>query len=154
MTAPFVETTSQDLLAILPLLHRLVASEVRREVGTAVSVLQLRVLISLLDEAQTLSTLAREYHVSPQALCDVAQDLVARGWLLRTAHPTDRRQHLLTVTDVGRAAYVQARERAMQQITLVLGDLSQAEFEAIGIALPALHRVLARLERHGSAGTA
>jgi DNA-binding MarR family transcriptional regulator len=116
-------------------------------------VLQLRVLISLLDEVQTLSALAREHHVSPQALCDVAQNLVERGWLMRAAHPTDRRQHLLTVTDSGRAAYTQARERAMQQITLVLADLSQSELEAISTALPALHRVLVRVERHASTGS-
>jgi DNA-binding MarR family transcriptional regulator len=149
MADSLVEDTSQHMLALLPLLNRLVATEVRREVGEAVSVLQLRVLITLLDEARTLSSLAREYHVSPQALCDVAHNLVERGWLARTPLPHDRRQHLLAITDVGRVAYLAARERAMQQITLLLGDLSQPELEAVQTALPALHRVLARLERNG-----
>lgn len=151
MTNPIVEDTSQHLLAVLPLLHRLVASEVRREIGAAVSVLQLRVLISLLDEAQTLSALAREYHVSPQALCDVTQGLVERGWLARIPHPTDRRQHLLTVTEAGQVAYIQAHDRALQQIMLRLSDLSQPELDAVRTALPALHRVLARLERPSQA---
>jgi DNA-binding MarR family transcriptional regulator len=139
-----VEDTSQRLLALLPLLSRLVASEVRREVGDSISMPQLRMLITLLEEARTLSSLAREYHVSPQALCDVAHALVERGWLARRPHPADRRQHLLAVTDVGRAALADARERALQQITPLLTDLSDRELDAVGVALPALHRVLAR----------
>jgi DNA-binding MarR family transcriptional regulator len=151
MVDPVFEDASQELLALLPLLNRLVASEVRREVGESVSLLQLRILITLLDEARTLSALAREYHVSPQSLCDSAQALVQRGWLERRAHPTDRRQQLLAVTAVGRVAYIEARERAMQQITPLLTDLSQPELDAVRTALPALHRVLTRLEAHGRA---
>lgn len=146
-----VEDTAQHLLALLPVLNHLVTVDVRREIGEAVSVLQLRVLISLLDEARTLSSLAREHHVSPQALCDVTHALVERGWLARSPHPTDRRQHLLAITEAGRVAYTQARERAVQQITAALTDLSEIELEAVRLALPALHRVLARLERPGHA---
>ncbi len=141
MANPLVEDTSQHMLALLPLLNRLVATEVRREVGEAVSVLQLRVLITLLDEAQTLSSLAREYHVSPQALCDVAHNLVERGWLARTPLPHDRRQHLLAVTDVGRVAYSSARERCHGRLRSSLAISANRSWRP-QVALPALHRVV------------
>lgn len=142
-----LEPIAQDLLAVLPRLNRIIAAEVRHEVGEAASVAQLRLLNELDGGPQTLSTVARLQRVSPQAICVLANDLVERGWLERTPHPHDRRQHLLGVTEHGRAAFTQARERALQQITPLLDCLSEAEIQAIMVALPALRRALCTHDR-------
>ncbi|MBX0327055.1 MarR family transcriptional regulator [Oscillochloris sp. ZM17-4] len=142
MIRPTLDPIAQDLLAVLPQLNRIIAAEVRREVGGSASVAQLRLLTELDGGPQTLSAIARQQHVSPQALCVLANDLVERGWLERTPHPHDRRQHLLEVTDRGRDAFALARERALQQITPLLSCLSEDEAQAIRVALPALRRVL------------
>ncbi|MEI7772082.1 MAG: MarR family transcriptional regulator [Chloroflexales bacterium] len=137
-----LEPIAQDLLAVLPQLNRIIAAEVRREVGDAASAAQLRLLGELDGGPQTLSMIARHQHVSPQALCMLVNDMVERGWVLRAPHPHDRRQHLLEVTDRGRNAFALSRERALQQIMPLLSSLSEEEAQAIIVALPALRRVL------------
>ncbi len=115
---------------------------------------QLRILIELDGGAQTLSMIARHQHVSPQALCMLVNDLVERGWVERTPHPHDRRQHLLAVTDRGRNAFALSRERALQQIMPLLTSLSEEEAQAIIVALPALRRVLGAHDRGDGSGIA
>ncbi|NTW03590.1 MAG: MarR family transcriptional regulator [Oscillochloris sp.] len=145
-----LDPIAQDLLAVLPQLNRIIASEVRREMGEATSVAQLRLLTDLAGGPQTLSAIARQQQVSPQALCVLANDLVERGWVNRRPHPHDRRQQLLGVTERGHDAFVHARERALQQITPLLNNLSEDEIRAIMVALPALRRVLSAQDRGDS----
>jgi DNA-binding MarR family transcriptional regulator len=152
MIRPSLEPIAQDLLAVLPQLNRIIAAEVRREVGDAASMAQLRLLTELDGRPQTLSAIARHLHVSPQALCMLVNDLVERRWVERTPHPHDRRQHLLEVTDRGRNAFALSRERALQQITPLLTSLSEEEAQAIIVALPALRRVLGAQERGDGSG--
>jgi DNA-binding MarR family transcriptional regulator len=152
MTRASLEPIAQDLLAVLPQLNRIIAAEVRREVGDAASMAQLRLLTELDAGPQTLSMIARHQHVSPQALCMLVNDLVERGWVQRTPHPHDRRQHLLEVTDRGRNAFALSRERALQQITPLLTSLSEEEARAIIVALPALRRVLGAHDRSDPSG--
>jgi DNA-binding MarR family transcriptional regulator len=152
MTHPSLEPIAQDLLAVLPQLNRIIAAEVRREVGDAASVAQLRLLMELESGPQTLSTIARNQQVSPQALCMLANDLVERGWVDRTPHAHDRRQHLLGVTERGRNAFALARQRALQHITPLLTCLSEEEAQAIIVALPALRRALGAHDRGDGSG--
>lgn len=146
-----IHQVAEELLGVLPQLNQIVATEVRREIGEAASVSQLRLMSELEHGPQTLSSLARHRHVSPQALCNLAHDLVERGWLSRMPHPTDRRQQLLTITDAGREAFAQARVRALDQIVPLLAALDEDELAAVEAALPALQRVLSARERSHSA---
>jgi DNA-binding MarR family transcriptional regulator len=148
-----LEPIAQDLLAVLPQLNRIIAAEVRREVGDAANMTELRLLTELIVGPQTLSMVARHQHVSPQALCMLVNDLVERGWVERMPHPHDRRQHLLLLTERGRNAFALSRERAIQQITPLLTSLSEEEAQAIIVALPALRRVLGAHERGDGNGT-
>jgi DNA-binding MarR family transcriptional regulator len=152
MIRPSLEPIAKDLLAVLPQLNRIIAAEIRREVGEAASVAQLRLLTELDTGPQTLSAIARHQHVSPQALCMLVNDMVERGWVERTPHPHDRRQHLLEVTDCGRDAFALSRERALQQIMPLLTSLSEEEAQAIIVALPALRRVLRAHDRGDPSG--
>jgi DNA-binding MarR family transcriptional regulator len=147
MTRSSLDLIAQDLLAVLPKLNRIITAEVRREMGEEASVAQLRLLTELDGGPQTLSAIARQQQVSPQALCLLANDLVERGWVERRPHPSDRRQLLLRVTDRGRDAFAQAQDRALKQITPLLSCLSESEAQAIMVALPALRRVLGAHDR-------
>jgi DNA-binding MarR family transcriptional regulator len=139
-----IEQAAQELLAVLPLITRIVAAEVRREAGEETTMAQFRVLAHLAEGALTVSALARRRRVTLQAMGELVQALVERGWIARTPDPHDRRQQLLSLTEHGRRHLEQANERALAQIAPLLEDLSAAEIEALQIALPALHRVLAR----------
>ena len=147
------EEITHELLAVLPLLNRIVAAEVRREAGEETTMPQFRVLAHLVDGPLTLSVLARKRRVSLQSMGELVQALVERGWVVRIPDPTDRRQHLLHLTEEGRAHYERAQEQALRRLAPLLDELTDDEMAAVQQALPALHRVLTREEKvvcHGS----
>ncbi len=141
------EEVTRELLAVLPLLNRIVVTEVRREAGEETTMPQFRVLAHLVDGPLTLSVLARKRRVSLQAMGELVQVLVERGWIVRMPDPTDRRQHLLHLTEQGRARYEHAQEQALRRLAPLLEELTGDEIAAVQQALPALHRVLAREEK-------
>jgi DNA-binding MarR family transcriptional regulator len=137
------EQAAQELLAVLPLLNRLVAAEVRREAGDETTMPQFRVLTHLADGPLTVSGLARRRRVSLQSMGELVQVLVERGWVTRVPDPNDRRQQHLTLTDRGRQHHEGVQQRMMAQLMPMLARLDAQEMAAVQIALPALHRLFA-----------
>ena len=140
------EDATREVLAVLPLLNRIVGAEVRREAGEDPTIGQFRVLAHLADGPLTLSVLAKRRRVSLQSMSELAQTLVERGWIARTPDPTDRRQHLLQLTDSGLAHYQRTQEMTIRQLAPLLAQLSADEMAAVRMALPALRRVLMQEE--------
>jgi DNA-binding MarR family transcriptional regulator len=138
------EDATREFLSILPLLNRILIAALRQEVGEETTMPQFRVLSYLNDQPLTLSAIARLRRVSLQSAGDLVQTLVDRGWITRVADPNDRRQMLLHLTDAGREKYVTANSGMLAQLTPYLAELTPEELAAVEIALPALHRVLAR----------
>jgi DNA-binding MarR family transcriptional regulator len=147
-----VDETTIELLAVLPLLNRIVASAVRRETGEDTTMPQFRVLALLAETAHTTSALARLRRVSLPAMGALVQALVERGWVKRIPDPNDRRQHTLELTDAGRAHYLRAQEQTMSQLTPLLAVLTEEELRAVQVALPALHRALTSTEESDTDG--
>jgi DNA-binding MarR family transcriptional regulator len=141
-------SATQELLAILPLLNRIVAAEVRREAGEDTTMPQFRVLAHIAAGAQTLSALAKKRRVSLQSMSELVQVLVERGWVTRTPDPSDRRQALLGLTKAGQAHYERAQELMLGRLVPLLAQLAPAELAAVRMALPALRRVLIQEENH------
>jgi DNA-binding MarR family transcriptional regulator len=137
------ERMAQELLSVLPLLNRIVAVEIRREAGEETTIAQFRVLTHLSDGPLTLSELARRRYVTLQSMSELAHLLVERGWIARTPDPNDRRQQLLALTEHGRAHYQRALSLMIVRLIPLLAGLNATEIEAVRVALPALHRVLA-----------
>ncbi|HEU5088563.1 MAG TPA: MarR family transcriptional regulator, partial [Roseiflexaceae bacterium] len=108
-----VYAATRELLAVLPLLNRIVAAEVRREAGEETTMPQFRVLAHLEGEPLTLSALARRRRVSMQSMSQLVQALVVRGWIAREPDPNDRRQSLLRLTEQGREHYVRAQAQTL-----------------------------------------
>ena len=145
MTMPLpTNDLSHQLLTLLAPLNRLVIREARAEVGEEITMSQFRVLALLADKPLTVSALAKIRHVSLQAMSELVQQLVARGWLEREPDARDRRQTLLSLTDAGRAHHHHIEARLVRHLSTLLASLSNSEQTAIRLALPALHRVLAR----------
>ena len=146
------EDATREVLAVLPLLNRIVGAEVRREAGEDTTIGQFRVLSHLSEGPLTLSVLAKRRRVSLQSMSELAQTLVERGWIARTPDPTDRRQHLLQLTEPGAAHYQRAQEMTIRQLAPLLAQLSADEMAAVRMALPALRRVLMQEENSESNG--
>src|SRR5436190_21344930 len=140
------EDATREVLAVLPLLNRIVGAEVRREAGEDTTIGQFRVLAHLAEGPLTLSVLAKRRRVSLQSMSELAQTLVERGWIARTPDPTDRRQHLLQLTDSGLAHYQRTQEMTIRQLAPLMAQLSADEMAAVRMALPALRRVLMQEE--------
>lgn len=135
---------SHQLLILLAPLNRLVISEARAEVGEEITMAQFRVLTLLAEGSLTVSVLARARRVSLQAMSELVQQLVARGWLEREPDPRDRRQTLLSLTEAGRAHHQHIETRLVRHLSTLLTSLGPDEQDAVRLALPALHRVLTR----------
>lgn len=144
-----INRIAEELLAVVPQLHRMMSSNARRDGTGHASVPQIRLLAALLHRPQTMSSLARQQHVSPQAVCDLVHDMVERGWLSRSPHTHDRRQQLLCVTERGQVALTEARQQALRQLTPRLHELSDTELYVLAAALPTLLRVLNNGDRDG-----
>jgi DNA-binding MarR family transcriptional regulator len=133
---------ARRILAILPLLNRLMVAELRRDVGDDTTMPQFRVLGYLEKEPYTLSDIARLRHVSLQSAGELVQILVERGWIVRTPDPDDRRKNLLSLTEAGRERYHQARKSMLTRLLPLMENLNPDEMAAVQVALQALHRVL------------
>jgi DNA-binding MarR family transcriptional regulator len=140
------EQVAQELLAVLPLLNRIMVSAVRHEAGEETTMPQFRVLALLAEAPQTTSALARKRRVSLPTMATLIQSLVERGWVTRIPDPYDRRQHQLQLTDSGLAHYTRAENLALSQLIPLLANLSDQQIEAIQIAIPALHQALTNSE--------
>src|SRR5881275_1821106 len=136
------EDATHELLRILPLLNRIVGTEVRQVAGEETTIGQFRVLAQLDAEPLTLSTLAKRRRVSLQAMSSLVQGLVERGWIERLPDPHDRRQQQLRLTAGGQAHYENAQAHILDHLLPLVADLSGDELRAVEQALPALRRVL------------
>ncbi len=135
-------TTAQELLAVLPLLNRMMALELRQETGDDTTMSQFRVLAYLAEQPLTMSDIARRRHVSFQSAGELVQAFVERGWVIRMPDPTDRRQSLLHLTEEGRAKYERAQHHMLERLASFMDQLDEAEKTTIQQALQSLHRVL------------
>lgn len=134
--------TAQELLAVLPLLNRFMAVELRQETGDDTTLSQFRVLAYLAEAPLTMSEIARRRHVSFQSAGELVQGFVERGWVVRMPNPNDRRQFLLHLTDVGKEKFERAQSVMLQRLVGFMDHLDEAEKTTIQQALRHLHRVL------------
>jgi DNA-binding MarR family transcriptional regulator len=109
---------------------------------TGLSDTQLAALAAL-ERHGTMSPghLAEHEKVQPPSMTRVIATLEARGLLLRTPHPTDRRQVILTVTDDGRNVVKEARRRRDAWLARQLRELTPQERAALRAAAPVLEKL-------------
>jgi DNA-binding MarR family transcriptional regulator len=86
-----------------------------RRPGSPVSLPQLSALSTLHKEgAMTPGALAVRERVRPPSMTRVIASLAELGWVVRTPHPVDGRQVLVSVSDTG-IALVESERRASQE---------------------------------------
>jgi len=108
----------------------------------ALSDIQLAALSALeRHEAMTPGELAEYEKVQPPSMTRVIAVLEERGLVRRSAHPTDRRQVVLTVTDEGRALVDRVRRRKEAWLTQRIQELSPEEVGILRSATPILEKL-------------
>lgn len=103
---------------------------------------QLSALTSLqLAGALTPRELADVERVQPPTMTKIVGKLEERGLVLRTPHPTDRRQVILAATEAGRAVYGQFETARNEWLALQLAELTPDERDTLERAAQILRQV-------------
>ena len=109
---------------------------------TALSDIQLAALAALeRHQAMTPGELADYEKVQPPSMTRVIAVLEERSLVQRSAHPTDRRQVILTVTAEGRALVTRVRRRKDAWLAQRQQELSPDELATLRAAAPILERL-------------
>ncbi len=99
----------------------------------------LRFLARAGDEARTVNGLATYLGVTPAPASRAATALIKRGYVTQEPHPTDRRSHLLTLTDAGRAAL---EHDPITRLANAVGELDGESRRIVTRALAQIHHSL------------
>jgi DNA-binding MarR family transcriptional regulator len=91
--------------------------------------------------AMTPGELAEHEKVQPPSMTRVIAVLEGRDLVLRSPHPTDRRQVILTVTEEGRAVVQRVRCRKDAWLARRLAELTAAERATLRAAVPILEKL-------------
>jgi DNA-binding MarR family transcriptional regulator len=103
---------------------------------------QLAALTALeVHQAMTPGELAEHEKVQPPSMTRVIAVLEERGLVLRSPHPTDRRQVILTVTGEGRAVVQRVRRRKDAWLARRLAELTTEERATLRAAVPILEKL-------------
>ena len=102
-------------------------------------------------DAMTPGELAEHEKVQPPSMTRVIAVLEERGLVRRAAHPTDRRQVILTVTQQGRDLVQLVRRRREAWLAQRLQELTPAERATLLAAAPILEKLSQSLGRPGAA---
>src|SRR3954469_81514 len=103
---------------------------------------QLSALTSLqLAGALTPRELADIERVQPPTMTKIVGKLEDRGLVVRTPHPTDRRQVILAATEAGRAVYAQFERARNEWLATQLAELTPDERDTLDRAARILQQV-------------
>lgn len=114
----------------------------RAQSDRALSVTQLAALGSLSRHGtMTPGELADHEKVQPPSMTRVIAALEERNLLLRSPHPTDRRQVILSVTEDGEKMLKEERRRKEAWLAQRLAELTPEERDILRRAAPILERL-------------
>ena len=99
----------------------------------------LRFLARAGEEARTVNGLATYLGVTPAPASRAAAALLKRGFVTQEPHPKDRRSHILTLTEAGRAALAQD---PIARLANAVGALDGESRRAVTRALTQIHHSL------------
>jgi DNA-binding MarR family transcriptional regulator len=99
-------------------------------------------------DAMTPGELAEHEKVQPPSMTRVIAVLEERGLVRRAAHPTDRRQVILTVTQQGRDVVQLVRRRREAWLAQRLQELTDEERATLLAAAPILEKLSQSLDGH------
>lgn len=133
-----IDLIAQQLLDLAPRLMRVVSVEAQASAEAPLSPPQLRALGLLASRPHLPSELAREMHITPATVSELADVLVRKGLVDRREQPEDRRCTSLVLTDAGNAQYSGARQRALLALRSLLTQLEDGTLVGLGAGLEAI----------------
>jgi DNA-binding MarR family transcriptional regulator len=122
--------------------HGIGKSEPGAWMGLNLTIAQLKSLLFIEFEGHTSSKkLATALGASPPNVTGIIDRLVERRLVSREENPENRRMQVLTVTGKGVTLLTQLRERRVNRLTGLLGQMNTDDLAALARGLAALARV-------------
>ena len=129
-------------ISVSRLARRLRAERLAKGLEPGLSDTQLAALAALERHgAMTPGELAEHEKVQPPSMTRVIAVLEERNLVLRSPHPTDRRQVVLTVTEEGRALVQRVRRRKDAWLARRLAELTAEERATLRAAVPIVEKL-------------
>jgi DNA-binding MarR family transcriptional regulator len=114
----------------------------RQERGDGLSATQVSALAHLERGGPVgIGELAAAEKVQPPSMTKIVAGLVEAGLAIRSPHPQDGRQVLVSVTDAGRILLAAERRRRDEWLAARLAELHPQERRALAGALPVLQKL-------------
>jgi DNA-binding MarR family transcriptional regulator len=141
-TATSRGTNAELAAALRPSLLRLTRIVRNQRVDLSVTLTQLSAMAAL-DKRGPMSAgeLAACERVQPPSMTKVLAHLEERGLVRRAAHPTDRRQAIIAITDAGVALLESERRSRNAWLSLRLARLTPDERTLLRNVLPVLDKL-------------
>ena len=111
--------------------------------GSAFSLTEVRVLYELAHHAPcTASELGRRLLLDAGYLSRIVRRFTDAGWITRTASPNDARQHALSLTPEGRAAFEPMQQRSREEAARLLAPLAPERRDTLVASLTRVQALL------------
>jgi DNA-binding MarR family transcriptional regulator len=119
---------AHEILEVVPMVFRVIRTELRRYGAKEMSLPQFRTLAFVYrNEGASLSEVADHMVLTLSTMSMLVDGLVVRGLMSRQEDPEDRRRMTLTLTRDGRARFESAHEATMTYLEQRLRHLSASE---------------------------
>ena len=136
---PTADECAHELIEVIPEVMQTIRSHVRRQRGSDLSVLQIRVLAFLQhNPGAPLSAVAEHVGLTLPSMSTQVTGLVGRKLLHRATSRVDRRYITLTLTTSGAVLLASARASAQENLAQTLAGLTEAERAVVMQALELL----------------
>jgi len=123
-----VADCAHEVLDVVPMVFRVIRTELRKYGAKEMSVPQFRTLAFVYrNEGASLSEVADHMALTLPTMSMLVDGLIVHGFVNRREDPEDRRRMTLTLTRDGRARFESARESTMTYLEQRLRQLSPSE---------------------------
>ena len=135
---------AQEVLEVVPAAMRAIRAEMRRHRTADLSIPQFRTLNFINRQADaSLSDVAEHIGLTLPSMSKIVDGLVARKFVNRQTHPTDRRRMMLTLTARGLTALESSRAATRACLAEDLAALTDRQREIVVQAMEILRPVFA-----------
>lgn len=139
-----LEKVSADLIAIVPVVMRLIRAEMRGLAQPELSIAQFRILARLSVEPHTNKRLAEWMGVSTPTMSRTLSGLVQRGYVTRKSTNDDKREVSLSLTKKGKEKFAGIEERTRLRVAERMKEMSGAKLKQLDAGLLVLAEVFSK----------
>ena len=133
-------TIAHEILDIVPIIMRVIRTEMRSQRSADLAVPQFRALLFISRNPGTsLLSVADHLGLTSPTVCRMVDGLVLSRLVRREPSPKDRRKVTLTLTDRGQEILEKAKNGTQARLAEVLSRLTPEEGETVFQAMKLLH---------------